>query len=136
MQDIKVTVKNLVIKNFGYKLVSLLAAMALWSGFVGRGEFILAIDLGVNFLLPSGVALQAPTEIIRVKLKGPEMAMKKYSRHTKTVTVDLINYSAGFHQVKVTRRQLDLPPGIQVIDIKPEFLDVNLVKPEGQSHGN
>ena len=136
MEQLKTTLKDLIFKNFGYKVVSFLAALALWSGFVGRGEFVLDLDLGVNYLLPSGLVLQAPSDIVRVKLKGPEMAMKKYSRHIKTITLDLINYSVGTHQVRVTRKQLELPPGIQIIDVKPEILDINLVKAGGSDHGS
>ncbi|MDZ4662668.1 MAG: hypothetical protein SGJ18_13730 [Pseudomonadota bacterium] len=140
MDNIKTTVKanlkDLITKNFGYKVVSFLAALALWSGFVGRGEFILDLDLGVNYLLPSGMTLQSPSEVVKIKMKGPEMAMKKYSRHIKTVTIDLFSYSTGTHQVRVTRKQLELPPGIQILEVKPEFLDINLVRPNGVTYGN
>lgn len=134
--SVKANLKDIIFKNFGYKVVSFLAALALWSGFVGRGEFVLDLDLGVNYLLPNGIVLQSPADTIRVKMKGPEMAMKKYSRHIKTVTIDLINYSAGTHQVRITRRQLELPPGIQILDVRPEILEVNLVKANGVDHGN
>lgn len=135
MENLKIKTRKIIFNNFGYKVVSFLAALALWSGFVGRGEFNLDLDLSVNYLLPSGYILQGPIEVIRVRMKGPEMAMKKYSRHIKTVTVDLINYSAGTHQVRVTRKQLELPPGIQILEVKPEYLDINMVKAEGVRGG-
>ncbi len=136
METFPTKIKKIFTRNLGYKMVSFLAALALWSGFVGRGEYVLDVELGINYLLPAHFTIHNPPEILRVKMKGPEMAMKKYSRHNKSITVDLVGFASGEHQIPISRKHLELPPGIQVLNVKPDVLLIRMSRVEGARDGN
>ncbi|OQW51324.1 MAG: hypothetical protein A4S09_10350 [Proteobacteria bacterium SG_bin7] len=127
------TLQSLILKNFGFKVVSFIAALALWSGFVGRGEYILDVEIGINYLVPSNYSLRSSPNFVKITLKGPEMAMKKFSRKSRTVDVNLTGKTPGHHQVTVTRELLDLPPGMQVLSVRPEVLNLEMFLTEGES---
>lgn len=129
------TVQNLVLKNFGFKVVSFIAALALWSGFVGRGEYILDMEVGVNYLVPNNYSLRTPPNYVKLTLKGPEMAMKKFSRKNRTMNVNLSGKPPGQHQIMITRELLDLPPGMQVLSVRPEILNLEMFSTEGEPRG-
>ncbi len=129
------SLQKIILKNFGFKVVSFIAAVALWSGFVGRGEYILDVEMGINYLVPNNSTLRAPPDYVKVKLKGPEMAMKKFSRKNRTININLSGKPPGGHQVSVTRQLLDLPPGMQVLSIRPETLNLEMISTEGVTHG-
>lgn len=127
--------QNIILKNFGFKVVSFIAALALWSGFVGRGEYILDVEMGINYLVPSNYTLRSPPEYLKIKLKGPEMAMKKFSRKNRTISINLSGKPPGQHQVTITRELLDLPPGMQVLSLRPEVLSLEMISPEEVPRG-
>jgi len=123
-------------ENFGYKLVSFLAALALWGGFVGRGHFVLDLELDLNYLLPANFALQRPPEkTLHVRLKGPEALIKKYSQRTKAATIDLVGLSEGVNLYHISDSVLSLPPGIKVLSISPSSLAIHLVRIDGENSG-
>ncbi len=128
------SLQKLVLKNFGFKFVSFIAAVALWSGFVGRG-YILDVEVGINYLIPTNYTLRSSPDYVKIKLKGPEMAMKKFSRKNRTLDIDLSGRAPGVHHIPVTRDLLGLPPGVNVLSIRPEILNLEMVNAEGVTHG-
>ncbi len=116
-------------------MVSFIAALALWSGFVGRGEYILDMEVGINYRFPRNYSLRSSPNFVKVTLKGPEMAMKKFSRKSRAIDVDLLGKSPGQHQVVITRELLDLPPGMQMLSVRPEVLNLEMFSTEGEPRG-
>ena len=134
--EIKIkTVQSMILKNFGFKVVSFIAAFALWSGFVGRGEYIMDVEMNLKILVPAHYTLRSSPDYIKVKLKGPEMAMKKFSRKDRTINIDMTGKPPGEHQVTITRSLLDLPPGMQVLSVRPEVLNLEMISSEGVGRG-
>lgn len=129
-------IKRLFSKNLGFKIVSFIAAFALWSNFVGRGEYILDIDVNINYQIPNSYSIKSSPEYLKIRLKGPDMAMKKFSRNSPGINIDLQGKPPGEHLIEVTRAMLDLPPGVQLLFTEPRIIRVVVIGAEGSANGH
>lgn len=121
--------KHTILDNGSYKLVALFVTLILWVTILGRRDFVLARDVELEYQVPKHLRLK-PTDIpqkVTVKVSGTRMALKRFSKASDVVPVDLNRAEPGPYRFVITPRILDLPVGVKVISITPEVLSLQIL---------
>ena len=118
-----------IFENGSYKLVALFVTLILWVTILGRRDFVEARDMELDFLLPQGVAV-SETGLVRkvsVKVSGSRMALKRFKQAPGGIAIDLSKSQVGPIRVVITSRSVDTPPGVRVVSIAPDVINLSLV---------
>lgn len=127
-------IKKKLSNNFGYKVVALFVTLVLWVSILGRKDDILSKDLKLEFLLAAQQkVINVNVSTIQVKVSGPRMALKKFSQHEDSITVNLKNKAQGFHEVVLTKEILNLPLGVKLISIDPKKVKATITSVEQEN---
>lgn len=123
------SLRKLVLDNWWLKLLSLGLAFALWLA-VGNAppvEVRIAVPVEIHNL-PADLRLLSdlPTHV-QVTLNASEPVLSQLSYDKLSVRVDLEGFAAGVHELRFQPDDIDVPPGVQVVRIKPIELRVELV---------
>ncbi len=122
--------KALVADNFSYKLVSLFIALILWLTILGRRDFSLTKTVEVE-LIPSvgSVVTSQSTDSVKVKVTGPRTALKKFmeSGMSQLISIDISRKGEGDVEIEIPIKQIDVPFGVKVISVKPNFVRAQVV---------
>ncbi len=123
--------KDLVFKNFALKVISLLLALVLW--------FVLSSAQGVEKIVEAPVVIvNKPQNLgissdyvksVLVQLKSTPLAPKDFAKNL-TVTLDLKNSLPGDKVFNLSKKNLNLPTGVEVINIRPSTIALKLEKLE------
>lgn len=121
--------KHTILDNGSYKLVALFVTLILWVTILGRRDFIFAKDIELDYQVPKHLRLRAGDipQKVTVRVSGTRMALKKFSKASEVVPVDLTRADPGPYRFVITPRVLDLPVGVKVISITPEVLSLNVL---------
>lgn len=130
--------KDWIFENGSYKLVSLVVTLILWFTILGRRDFMLTKELDIEFLLPKTVQMQTADRAERrvsVKVSGPRTALRKFSQSPGSITVDLTRSPVPKPMTSVratiSAKNIEVPFGVNVVSIDPEFVDVVLSPTDG-----
>ncbi|MCM2280938.1 MAG: hypothetical protein NDI61_03730 [Bdellovibrionaceae bacterium] len=127
--------KAWITDNGSYKLVALFVTLILWVTILGRGDIVMTKDVGLEFLLPKELVLAEQRDLkVSVEVAGPRMALKKFGQNPGTITVDLSRGKAGRNRAIISPKNVEVPFGVKVRAIKPEWVDVKLI-PVGDENG-
>jgi len=116
---------RLITHNFGWKLGSLMVAVALWFAIVGEPELvttravpILYQNLPADFLIGSDAV-----DSVRLELRGPSGRLSAGALSDLAVTVDLAGVSKpGEQTFTLSDGDLHLPPGVTFLRAIPSQL--------------
>lgn len=116
---------RLITHNFGWKLGSLILAVALWFAIVGEPELvttravpILYKNLPADFLIGSDVV-----DSVRLELRGPSGRLSAGALSDLAVTVDLAGVSnPGERTFTLSDGDVHLPPGVTFLRAIPSQL--------------
>jgi YbbR domain-containing protein len=116
------TVRGLVLHNLGLKLLSLLAAFALW-GFVNAGaretERALQIPLELHNL-PAHMLLVSPrVEFVDLLVGGPRTLLGRINAAELKIMLDLSGVRPGPAVFRILTGPLNLPRGVKVVRLTP-----------------
>ncbi|MGP1367458.1 MAG: CdaR family protein [Schwartzia sp. (in: firmicutes)] len=117
-------VLNLFRHKFVVKLFALLAATVLWFFVMSDQNPVMdsTISVPVTFIgAPERAKVMPSASDIKVKLRGPRSAFASIRREEIKAVLDLSDKEAGTHHLAV---QALLPPGLEVVSLKPEYVDV------------
>ncbi len=132
--------KEVLLGNWGAKLMALSMAVALWSYATGKYTGELACEIPLQISYPSGYTLlQQSTRELKVKLKGPKQGIDYVSEllRTKELTarceisgegrpaIDLLE-----EVVTLDKKNFNLPPEIKLESLNPDRVRVTLGKLE------
>ncbi|HEY7496763.1 MAG TPA: diadenylate cyclase, partial [Candidatus Tectomicrobia bacterium] len=106
------------------KALAVGAAVALWMAVAGQQSAEIALTVPVEYQrIAPRVELRGdvPTEVL-IRLRGPQLALDALRASPARVRVSLDQARDGLNYVVLTARHIDLPPGVELTDIRPSLL--------------
>jgi YbbR domain-containing protein len=118
--------KELLLKNFGLKLASIILAIILWLVASSRGQSEIFIDVQLEFLnIPSGVELIDSTDkMISLNIKGSEKYIKNIKPSDIRAFIDLSKAKKGKSTYYLAKENIQLPRSITLLNISPSSITV------------
>ena len=116
-------------ENIGWKALSLLAAVVLWSTFVGEVEVATNVPVSVAYRnVPADLELTAdPPESLFLKLKGPSARLTAAELKQIGLALDLKNVTKpGEQTLSIGESELGLPGGVSLIRVVPSQVRLTL----------
>jgi uncharacterized protein (TIGR00159 family) len=108
-------------------------AAGLWVAVAGQQSAEIAMTVPVEYqrIAPT-VELRGavPTEVL-IRLRGPQLALDALRASPARMRVSLDQVQDGLNYVMLSARHIDLPPGIELADIRPTLLVLEVRKKEG-----
>jgi hypothetical protein len=115
--------------NLGYKVLTTLITLILWVSVMGRADYVVsrAIKIKINFPAQYVLVNQSVKEV-QIKLEGPRNRLLQYSsvRAEHPIEFNLDHPIEGALDLPISIDQLDIPTGIKLLSIKPNYLRVEL----------
>lgn len=110
--------------NLGLKFASLGLAFALWMVVAGeqRDERTLNAPLTLARLPKNTTLLNVPGDFVTVQLRGPKSLISGLSPNEVDVNLDLSNLKEGENLVAVKSEQVDVPRGVEVVQVSPRVV--------------
>src|SRR5574337_748833 len=108
--------------NLGLKLSSLGLAFALWMVVAGEQRDERAMNIALTFTrLPKHTALlNVSGDSVTVRLRGPKSLISGLSPNEVEANLDLAGLKEGENLVAVTSDQVDVPRGVEVVQVSPK----------------
>jgi hypothetical protein len=109
---------GLVFQNFGWKLLSLTIAVAIWAMVASEPEMgtLMPVQLGYRDL-PEGVEIcSEPVDKVLLELRGPSVLLR--DAHP-TVILDMSGAQPGLHTFVIGNGSVTLPRGVQLVRAIP-----------------
>ena len=87
--------------------------------------------------IAAGVELRGeiPAEVT-IRLRGSQLALAALRASSVRLRVSLDHVRDGLNYIALTAHHLDLPPGVELTDIRPAFLAIEVRKKENVSAPN
>lgn len=128
---------GLLTENFSYKVVALFISLVLWLTILGRRDFTLYKEMKLELLASEGSRVEAQTATqVQVKVSGSRAALKKFlaSPLSQTLVLDISHKGEGVVDVDIPVNKVEVPLGIRVLGVRPNELQVEVVKAKGTSN--
>ena len=118
--------KELIFKNFGLKIASIILAIILWFVASSRGQSEIFVDVQLEFMnIPSGVELISSTDkTISLNIKGPEKYIKNIKHSDIRASIDLSKAKKGESTYYLAKENIQLPRSITLLNISPSSITV------------
>jgi hypothetical protein len=118
--------------RLGAKALALGVAVGLWMAVAGQQSTETALMVPIEYQnVATGIELRGdiPAEIL-VRLRGSRLALAALRASSLRLRVNLERVSNGLNYVALTAHQLDLPPGVDLADMRPAFLAIEVRRKE------
>ncbi len=112
-------------------MICLASITGIWFSFARGLETLVTLEVPVEFMNrdPKMEIFSASASSVRLQLSGSGTLIKSVRPDQVKVKLDLANAVAGSNQVPIARDSITLPPGIQLKQVSPQALEVNLDVP-------
>jgi len=109
-------------------MICLTIITGIWFSFARGLETLVTLEVPVEFMNrdPKMEIFSASASSVRLQLSGSGTLIKSVRPDQVKVKLDLANAVAGSNQVPIARDSITLPPGIQLKQVSPQALEVNL----------
>lgn len=117
-------------RRLGAKALALGVALGLWMAVAGQQSTEIALTVPVEYQnVAPAIELRGdlPAEVL-IRLRGSQLALAALRASAMRLRVSLDRVQNGLNYVALTARHLDLPPGIELTDIRPAFLTIEVRK--------
>jgi diadenylate cyclase len=121
---------NWVTHRLGAKVLALGLALGLWMAVAGQQSAEIALTVPIEYQrIAAGVELRGeiPSEVT-IRLRGSQLALAALRASSLRLRVSLDNVRDGLNYLALTAHHLDLPPGVELTDIRPAFLAIEVRK--------
>ena len=118
--------------RLGAKILSLGVAVGLWMAVAGQQstEMALTIPLEYQRIAPTfELRGDIPAEVM-IRLRGSQLALAALRASSVRMRVSLEQVRNGLNYIALSAHQLDLPPGLELTDMRPAFLAIEVRKKE------
>ena len=118
--------------RLGSKAVALGVALALWMAVAGQQSAEMALTVPIEYQrIATGVELRGeiPAEVT-IRLRGSQLALAALRASSLRLHVSLERVRDGLNYIALTAHHLDLPPGVELTDMRPAFLAIEVRKKE------
>lgn len=129
MKNIIKFLKNIFIKNWTLKLISLCLAILLWYYIVGSETIEFTYSVPVSFInLPEKLAFEGNEEEYQVKItvKGTRSAVSNRELNEFKVLINLFDAVVGKNTITIKPQDISTPRGVEVIYFTPSTLEIRL----------
>ena len=116
-------------------MICLFGITGIWFSFARGLEALVTLEVPVEFMNrdPKMEIFSASASSVKLQLSGSGRLIKSVRPDQVKVKLNLANAVAGSNQVAVARESIALPPGIQLKQVDPQMLEVNLDLPVRKS---
>ena len=129
----EVSLKNFVEEQL-LKILSVLTAVFLWFYVVNSEPVLVTQNLHVNIISPVGKAVdQISSKSVEVQVKGARAFLNEYEQGHSSLILDLKKEKKEKVQYILSRKNFNLPFGVELISVKPKRLNIRfdrLIKKE------
>jgi YbbR domain-containing protein len=117
-----------VVTDWKYKLVSLAAALIIWTYVAGQQSMQIILSVPLQFQnIPYGSHMVDPkVSAAEVTLSGRRERILNLSKQQIIVSLDLAGLRNGRNLYLISSRDVIVPPGIDVKDVSPRQLSIQL----------
>jgi diadenylate cyclase len=129
---------NRLTYRLGAKALALGVALGLWMAVAGQQSAEMALTVPIEYQrIATGVELRGeiPAEVL-IRLRGTELALAALRASSVRLRVSLEHVRDGLNYVALTAHHLDLPPGVELTDIRPAFLAIEVRKKDSVAAPN
>lgn len=128
---------ELVVRNWQPKLVSFALVMLLWFVLVGRQDTEIGLSVPVVYTnVPNALMIQEQkTQEVYVRVRGSQEMLNFLDPSRLRVMVDLRDARAGLHRYPIAAKDINLPPGLQLVRVEPEEIRLRLREMSPGSNG-
>ena len=116
--------------RLGAKILALGGAVGLWMAVAGQQSAEMALTIPIEYQrIASTFELRGdiPAEVL-IRLRGSQLALAALRASPVRIRVSLEHVRNGLNYVALSAHQLDLPPGIELTDMRPAFLAIEVRK--------
>jgi hypothetical protein len=120
--------RSRLFENLGLKLLSVVLAVFLWAVVVGeqKVEVTLSIPLGLNKLPRDMIVVNDPPDTLEVRVRGPKTLISTLSPSEIVLEGPPKNFVEGENLIAVHPEMIQVPRGIEVVDVNPHRIRVVL----------
>ena len=132
---VKAFFKGLFIKNWRTKLTALAMVTVAWVILASQQEAEITITTPVQLInLPADLMLgQGSTSTVDLSVSGRRSTIRDLRDQDVQVSVDLSGITEGRHLIKLTAKNIFLPFGVNIDQVAPQKIMINLLpRPEDQ----
>ena len=129
---------NWLTYRLGAKALALGVALGLWMAVAGQQSAEMALTVPIEYQrIAAGVELRGeiPAEVT-IRLRGSQLALAALRASSVRLRVSLDHVRDGLNYIALTAHHLDLPPGVELTDMRPAFLAIEVRKKESISPPN
>lgn len=114
--------------NFPLKVMSLVASVFLWFVVVGPQRSEVGMSVPIQYTdLPPGMEITGKwMDRIDVRIRGSESGLANIKQGSVRAVVDLSEVVPGLNFFRITEKNLLVPPGIKISQIRPSDLHLNV----------
>lgn len=122
--------KDILLKNSGLKIASLIFAVILWFFVVSRGKSEVNFEIPLEFKnIPSSMELTGEVvKSIDVRVQGQEGALHNLRSHQINAYIDLSGAREGESAYYITQSNINVPMDAKVSKVSPSTIKVRLEK--------
>ncbi len=108
--------------------ICLTVITGVWFNFARGLETLVTLEAPIEFINrdPRMEIFSASTSSVKLQLSGSGLLVKSIRSDQIKVQLNLANAIAGSNQIAIARDSIVLPPGLQLKQVEPEALEVNL----------
>lgn len=109
-------------------LVSVMLVAGIWFSFTRGRDTIIALEIPVEYMnrKPKMEIIEASANIVRLQLSGSVTLIKNVRPEQVQVRLDLSDGVVGKNVYTIASKDVSLPPGIDLIAIKPQTIELTL----------
>ena len=109
-------------------LICFFSITAIWFSFARGLETLMTLEVPVEFMNrdPKMEIFSASASSVKLQLSGSGTLIKSVRPDQVKVKLNLANAVPGSNRVTISRGSITLPPGIQLKQVDPQALEVNL----------
>ena len=117
-----------VLSNGTFKFVALVASVVLWLTVLGRKDAIVIKNFNIEYIVKENYTIsQKGNNFVRVKVKGPRVALQKFKTIEDSIAINLQKSGPGDYSVRIPKDGgLDLPLGVRILSIEPNEVRVKI----------
>jgi len=119
---------NMFTANWRLKLLSVVTAIFLWFVIVGPQRSELGMTVPIQYTnLPAAMEITGKwMDRIDVRIRGSESGLANLKPGSVRAVVDLSNVVPGLNYFRMNAKNLQVPPGITISQIRPSDLHLNV----------
>jgi uncharacterized protein (TIGR00159 family) len=117
-------------RRLGSKALALAVAIGLWTAVAGQqsAEMALTVPIEYQHIAPSTeLRGDIPAEVM-IRLRGSQLALAALRASSVRLRLSLERVRDGLNYMTLTAHHLDLPPGVDLTDMRPAFLAIEVRK--------